>query len=79
MPGRISGTLNFGVLWSKISNLEMWKIWGMDVEMAPYLRKYKNLLKEVYQLMKCSLLYGGLSGNILFLIFENFYVVFKWA
>ncbi len=40
----------------------MWKIWGMDVEMAPYLRKYKNLVRSI--LMKCSLLYGGLSGDI---------------
>ncbi len=30
-------------------------------------------------LMKYSILYGGLSGNILFLIFDNFYMVFKWA
>ncbi len=38
----------FGFLRSKRSNLEVRKIWGVDVEMAPYLRKYKNLVKEVY-------------------------------
>ncbi len=44
----------FGELWSlgffrsKSLKLEVWKIWGMDVEMAPYLRKYKYLVKEVY-------------------------------
>ncbi len=26
----------------------MQKIWGVDVEMALYLRKYKSLVKEVY-------------------------------
>ncbi len=33
---------------AKSSNLEKWKIWGMDIEMALYLRKYKNLVNEVY-------------------------------
>ncbi len=47
-PGRIWGSLNFGVLQVKSSNLEVWKVWGMDIEIAPYLRKYKNLVKEVY-------------------------------
>ncbi len=37
-----------GFFRSKRLTLEMWKIWGMDVEMAPYLRKYQNLVKEVY-------------------------------
>ncbi len=37
-----------GFLRSKSSNLEVWKIWVMDVEMDLYLRKYKNLVKEVY-------------------------------
>ncbi len=30
-------------------------------------------------LMKCSVLYGGLRGSIQYLIFENFYMVFKWG
>ncbi len=30
-------------------------------------------------LMKCSTLYGGLRGSIWFLIFEKFYVVFRWG
>ncbi len=50
----------------------------MDVEMAPYLRKYKKF-GEKSILMKCSIFLGGLSGNIQFLIFENFYMVFTWA
>ena len=45
VPGRILGTLGFTK--SKSLNFEVWKIWGMDVEMALYLRKYKNLVKEV--------------------------------
>ncbi len=40
-PGRNEGTLNFGGFRSKSSNFEVQKIWGMNVEMAPYLRKYK--------------------------------------
>ncbi len=28
-------------------------------------------------LVKCGLLYGGLSGSIQFIIFENFYMVFR--
>ncbi len=47
-----------GFFWSKSSNLEVQKIWGMDVDIA------------ISILMKCSLLYGGLSGNIQFL--KNF-------
>ncbi len=30
-------------------------------------------------LMKCSILYGCLRGNIQFLIFENVYIVFRWG
>ncbi len=30
-------------------------------------------------LMKCSILYEGLRGSIQFLIFENFYMVFRWG
>ena len=30
-------------------------------------------------LMKCSLLYGALSSSIWFLIFENFYMAFRWG
>ncbi len=30
-------------------------------------------------LIKCSILYGGLRGSIQFLIFENFYMVFRWG
>ena len=40
--------LNFWVLRSKSSNSEVQKKWGVDVEMPPYLRKYNNLVKEVY-------------------------------
>ncbi len=40
--------LSFGVLRSKSSNLEVQKKWGVDVEMSPYLRRYKYLVKEVY-------------------------------
>ncbi len=39
---------NFGFLRSKRSNLEVWKKWGVNVEMSPYLRRYKYLVKEVY-------------------------------
>ncbi len=39
--------LILGFLRSKSSNLEVWKIWGTDVKMALYLKKYKNLVKEV--------------------------------
>ncbi len=28
---------------------------------------------------KCSILYGSLRGGIQFLIFENFYMVFRWG
>ncbi len=37
-----------GFFQSKSSNLEVQKIWGIDVKMALYLRKYKNLVKEAY-------------------------------
>ncbi len=30
-------------------------------------------------LMKCSILHRGLRGSIQFLIFENFYMVFRWG
>ncbi len=38
----------FGFLRSKSSNLEVQKIWGVDVEMALYLTKYKYLVREIY-------------------------------
>ncbi len=64
-----------GVFRSKSLNLEMQKIWGMDVEMGSSDKVQKFGEKSI--LIKCSLLY--LSDNILFLIFENFYMVFRWA
>ncbi len=30
-------------------------------------------------LIKCSVLYGCLSGSISFLIFKKFYMIFKWG
>ncbi len=38
----------FGFLRSKSSNLEVHKKWDVDVEMSPYLRRYKYLVKEVF-------------------------------
>ncbi len=40
--------LNFWVSEVKSSNLEVQKKWGVNVEMSPYLRKYKYLVTEVY-------------------------------
>ena len=48
MPGRISRTLTFRVLQVKKFKFRNVEIWGMNVEMAPYMRKYKILVKEVY-------------------------------
>ena len=50
---------------SKSSNLEEWKIWGVDVEMGLYLWRY-NFFGEGSVLMKCSILYRGLRGSTQF-------------
>ncbi len=34
----------FGFMRSKSSNLEVWKIWGVDVEMALFLCRYNFVL-----------------------------------
>ncbi len=31
-----------------MSNLEVQKKWGVNVEMSPYLRRHKHLVEEVY-------------------------------
>ncbi len=70
--------MNFGVL-------EVKKFKFRNVENMGYRCRNGSVSEKVQKfgersiLMKCSLLYVGLSGNILFLIFENFYVVFRWA
>ncbi len=46
--GKNLSNLNFWVPEVRSSNLEVQKILGAGVEMAPYLRKYKYLVKEVY-------------------------------
>ncbi len=38
----------FRFLRSESSILEVPKMWGRGVEMSPYLRRYKYLMKEVY-------------------------------
>ncbi len=62
MPGRISGTLNFGVLLVKkvkfrsVENIG----YGCNGSISEKVQKFGN----GSILMECSLLYGGLSGNI---------------
>ena len=66
VPGRISGTLNFGVLQVKKFKLGMWKIW-MEYECrSGFISEKVQKFGERSILMKYSLLYGGLSGNLIF-------------
>ncbi len=51
----------------------------MYVEMAQYLRKYIQKFGERIISMKCHHFYGALSGDIQFLIFEKFDMVFRWG
>ncbi len=72
----------FGELWilgffrSISSNLEVQKIWGMDVEMSPYPRKYKYLVKEVHEwnVVCCMVVWV-----VAYMIFEKFYMGFRWG
>ncbi len=46
----------FGFLRSKSSNLEVWKKWGVDVEMSPYLfgkKKYIDEMQYIFDFWKC--------------------------
>ncbi len=38
----------FGFKRTKSSNLEVWKTWGVEVEIGPYLWRYKYFVKEAY-------------------------------
>ena len=75
-PGRILQTLNFGVL-------EVKKFKFRSVENMGYGCRNGSVSEKVQKfgersiLLICSLLYGGLSSNIQFLIFEKLYVVFR--
>ncbi len=78
MPGRILGTFNFGVL--KVKKLKF-----RSAENMGYGKRNGSVSEKVQKLgersilIKYSLLLGGLSGNIQFLIFENVYIVFRWG
>ena len=51
---------------------------GMMLVWAPIHNTLKaQIFYEGSILMNCSILYGGLRGSIWFLIFENFYMVFR--
>ncbi len=63
--------LIFGLFRSKTSNFEGLKIWGMDVGMGLYLRKYKFLVYW-WNVVYCV---GVLSSSNHFLIFKNFYML----
>ncbi len=68
----ICQNLNFWVSEVKKVKFRSVKKWGVNVEMSPQLRRHKYL-------MKYSTLYGDLRHSIHFLIFENFYMVFRWG
>ncbi len=75
-PGRIWGTLNFGVLQIKKFRFRSAENMGYGYRNGSVSEKVQ-IFGERSISMKCSLLYGGLSSSIQFLIFENFYMVFK--
>ncbi len=78
MSGRIWGTLNFGVLWVEKCKFRSVENIGYGCRNSSVSEKVQ-IFGEGSILMKCSLLYGGLSGGIKFLMFENFYMVFGKA
>ncbi len=64
MQGRKMSSLNFWVLWKGL------KIWDTVAQIAPYLRKYKYLVKEVYW-RNVGYCLGVLSWSMILNIFER--------
>ncbi len=62
-PGRISGTLNFGVLLVKKFKFRKAENMGYECRNGSVSEKVQKF-GERSILMKCSLLYGGFSSNI---------------
>ena len=78
VPGRILGNLNFGVLLVKKFKLRSAENIGYGCRNGSVSEKVQKFCERSI-LMKCSLLYRGLSRSIQFLIFQNFCMVFRWG
>ncbi len=74
-PGRILGTLNFGVLWVKKFKFRSVENMGYGCRNSSISEKVKNLVKEVYW-WNVVVVWGFEWQH---LIFENFYMVFRWG
>ncbi len=58
--------------------MEVWKKMGCEYRNVSLSQK-AQIFGEISILMKYSILHGGLRGSIQFLIFEHFYMVFRWG